>query len=122
MLKPGGRLVLADIMFPDRSAMITRGRPDLQRVGTFSGNRAEWEKHFDTRLVRPIDRWTRPGAQMTVRKILATVPFVKMPREQRREWLKMAFWSQLVALGLLTRTLRYDLIVLERRRNGAAGL
>jgi hypothetical protein len=38
-----------------------------------------------------------------------------MSRAERREWLKMAFWSQLVAIGLLTRVLRYDLIVLQRR-------
>jgi SAM-dependent methyltransferase len=122
VLKPGGRMVLADIMFPDGAAVFTRGRPDLLRVGTLSANRAEWEKHFETKSIRPINRWTRPGAQMTVRKILTTVPFVKMPRDERREWLKMAFWTQLVAIGLLTRTLRYDLIVLERRRNGAGGL
>jgi ubiquinone/menaquinone biosynthesis C-methylase UbiE len=116
VLKPGGRLVLADIMFSDGAAALTRGRPDLQRVGTLSANRREWEKHFHTHSIRPINRWTRPGAQMTVTKILGTVPFTKMPPAERREWLKMAFWSQLVALGLLSRLLRYDLIVLEKRR------
>jgi ubiquinone/menaquinone biosynthesis C-methylase UbiE len=117
VLKPGGLLVLADIMFADRAGWLTRGRPDLQRVGTPSANRAEWEQYFETRTIRPINRWTRPGAQMTVRKILATVPFARMSAPERREWLKMAWWSQLVAIGLLTRTLRYDLIVLLRRRS-----
>jgi SAM-dependent methyltransferase len=115
VLEPGGRLVLADIMFADQAAALTRGRPDLQRVGTLAANRTAWEKHFRTRSIRPINRWTRPGAQMTVTKILGTVPFRKMPPAERREWLKMAFWSQLVALGLLSRLLRYDLIVLEKR-------
>lgn len=115
VLRPGGRLVLADIMFADRAAWLTHGRPDLRRVGTLSANRTEWEQHFETRTIRPINRWTRPGAQMTVRKILTTVPFARMSTAERREWLKMAFWSQLVAIGLLTRVLRYDLIVLQRR-------
>jgi cyclopropane fatty-acyl-phospholipid synthase-like methyltransferase len=116
VLRPGGRLVLADIMFADRAAGLTRGRPDLQRVGTLSANRQHWEQHFRTVSIRPINRWTRPGAQMTVTKILGTVPFRKMPPAERREWLKMAFWSQLVALGLGSRLLRYDLIVLEKGR------
>ena len=114
VLRPGGRLVLADIMFANQAAGLTRGRPDLQRVGTLSANRQQWEKQFRTISIRPINRWTRPGAQMTVTKILGTVPFRKMPPAERREWLKMAFWSQLVALGLLSRLLRYDLIVLEK--------
>ena len=62
VLRPGGRLVLADIMFADPAGALTRGRPDLQRVGTLSANRQEWEKHFRTMSIRPINRWTRPGA------------------------------------------------------------
>jgi hypothetical protein len=51
---------------------------------------------------------------MTVTQILKTVPRSRMSGGERREWLKMAFYSQLVALGLATRLLHYDLIVLEK--------
>jgi hypothetical protein len=51
---------------------------------------------------------------MTVSQILKTVPRSGMSRSERREWLKMAYYSQLVAVGLATGMLHYDLIVLEK--------
>ena len=114
VLKTGGLLVLADIAFSDKSPRFMRSGDDLKRVGTRSSNRTEWEKHFRTRSVVDIAKETRPGAQMTVSQILKTVPRVRMSRGERREWLKMAMYSQLVALGLATRMLHYDLIVLEK--------
>ena len=115
VLKPGGLLVLADIAFADRARFLAR-REDLRRVGTRTANRAEWEKSFRTRSLVPIDKQTRPGAQMTVFQILKTLPRARMSWGERTEWLKMAFYSQLVALGLATGLLHYDLIVLEKSR------
>jgi len=115
VLKPGGLLVLADIAFADRARFLAR-REDLRRVGTRTANRSEWEKSFRTRSLVPIDKQTRPGAQMTVFQILKTLPRARMSWGERTEWLKMAFYSQLVALGLATGLLHYDLIVLEKSR------
>ena len=115
VLKPGGLLVLADIAFADRARFLAR-REDSRRVGTRTANRSEWEKSFRTRSLVPIDKQTRPGAQMTVFQILKTLPRARMSWGERAEWLKIAFYSQLVALGLATGLLHYDLIVLERSR------
>jgi len=52
---------------------------------------------------------------MTVSQILKTAPFSRLSGAERREWMKMAFYSQLVALGLLASLIHYDLIVLEKR-------
>jgi cyclopropane fatty-acyl-phospholipid synthase-like methyltransferase len=114
VLKPGGRLVLADIAFSDRIRAATRMKEDLGRVGTRSANQREWEKYFRTSSIVDINPNTRPGAQMTVTQILKTVPRARMSWGERREWLKMAMYSQLVALGLGTRLLHYDLIVLQK--------
>lgn len=116
VLKPGGLLVLADIAFSDRGRFFMRAGTDLKRVGTRSSNQKEWERYFRTRSLLPIHVQTRPGAQMTVSQILKTVPRARMSAGERREWLKMAFYSQLVALGLATGLLHYDLIVLEKSR------
>ena len=115
VLKPGGLLVLADIAFAERARFLAR-REDLRRVGTRAGNRSEWEKYFRTRSLVPIHKQARPGAQMTVFQILKTLPRARMSWRERAEWLKMAFYSQLVALGLATGLLHYDLIVLEKSR------
>jgi len=112
VLKPGGLLVLADIAFANSLFM---RREDFRRVGTRERNRAEWEKYFDTIGIRDIRKETRPGAQMTVTQIVKTVPRSKMSRAERGEWWKMAFYSQLVALGLAARLLHYDLLVLQKR-------
>ena len=113
VLKPGGLLVAADIALSDRLAFLTR-REDLQRVGTVSENRREWERSFRTRSVRHINRQTRPGVQMSVWRILKAAPFARFTAAQRREWLKMAYYSQLVALGLSLELVTYDLVVLEK--------
>lgn len=113
VLKPGGLLVMADIALSDRLAFLTR-REDLRRVGTVSRNRCEWERSFRTRSVRHINRQTRPGVQMSVWQILRTAPVARLGAAERREWLKMAFYSQLVALGLWLELVSYDLVVLEK--------
>jgi len=107
--------VLADIAFADRAAFLTRRAEDLRRVGTQSSNRAEWERYLCTRSVCRINNRTRPGAQMTVWQILKTAPFSRFSAAERREWMKMAFYSQLVALGLRVNFIQYDLIVLEKQ-------
>ena len=114
VLKPGGLVVLADIAFADRAAFLARRAEDLRRVGTQSSNRAEWERHFRTRSVRCINDRTRPGAQMPVRQILKTAPFSRLSAAEHREWIKMAFYSQLVAIGLRVSLIQYDLIVLQK--------
>ena len=114
VLKPGGLLVLADIAFADRMPRLARRSADLQRVGTRSGNQKEWERFFRTQSIVDIAPYTRPGAQMTVAQILKIAPRMRMSGGERREWLKMAWYSQLVALGLGTKLLHYDLIVLAK--------
>jgi ubiquinone/menaquinone biosynthesis C-methylase UbiE len=113
VLKPGGLLVAADIALSDRLGFLTR-REDLRRVGTASANRREWERSFRTRSVRHINRHTRPGVQLSVWQILKTAPFAHLTLAERREWLKMAYYSQLVALGLSVGLVAYDLVVLEK--------
>lgn len=113
VLRPGGLAVLADISLSDRLRFLSR-IPDLSRVGTRSANRALWERHFVTKSVRSINTETRPGAQMTVSRILRTIAAAPFSTAQRREWLKMAASSQIVAIGLAVGLIHYDLIVLEK--------
>jgi cyclopropane fatty-acyl-phospholipid synthase-like methyltransferase len=114
VLKPGGLVVLADIAFADCASFLTRRAEDLRRVGTQSSNRTAWERHFRTRSVHRINEQTRPGAQMTVWQILKTAPFSRLSAAERHAWLKMAFYSQLVAFGLQVSFIQYDLIVLQK--------
>ena len=51
---------------------------------------------------------------MSVRKILKTTPSARFTAAERREWLKMACYSQLVALGLSLELVTYDLVVFEK--------
>jgi len=113
VLARGGRLVLADIAFADGMAWLARRREDFRRVGTQSANRAEWERYFRTLSVTDISRATRPGAQMTVARILRSAGRPTLAGE-RGAWLKMAYYSQLVAIGLALGVMHYDLIVLEK--------
>jgi hypothetical protein len=64
--------------------------------------------------VRRINEHTRPGAQLTVSQILKTAPGSRWSAAERHAWLKMAFSSQLVALGLQVNFIQYDLIVLQK--------
>jgi cyclopropane fatty-acyl-phospholipid synthase-like methyltransferase len=114
VLKPGGRLVLADICFSDRLAFLTRTHEVRRRVGTRRQNRAAWEEHFQTVSLREINRFTRPGAQMSVFKILRTAPGSGLNWSETRAWMSMAYTTQWVVFGLLTRLLHYDLIVLQK--------
>jgi ubiquinone/menaquinone biosynthesis C-methylase UbiE len=113
VLKADGLLVLADIQFSDRMAFLAR-REDLRRVGTAAGNRVEWERYFRARSIRNINRETRPGVQQSVWHTFKGALFGRLTFAQRREWLKMAFYSQLVAIGLALDLLTYDLLVLEK--------
>ena len=94
----------------------TRRRSSARRVrnAAQSANRAAWEKYFRTRSVRRINEHTRPGAQTTVWQILKTAPCSRLIAAERHEWLKMAFYSQLVAFGLQVSFVQYDLIVLQK--------
>jgi len=47
-------------------------------------------------------------------QILKTAPFARLRGAEYREWIKMAFYSQLVALGLRVSLIQYDLIVLQK--------
>ena len=51
---------------------------------------------------------------MTVWQVLKTAPCSRLSAAERREWMKMAFYSQLVALGLQVSFIQYDLIVLQK--------
>lgn len=115
VLKPGGLLVLADIAFADRASFLMRRAEGTRRLGTQSSNRTAWEKHFRTRSVSDINAQTWPGAQMTVWQILTRAAFSRrVSPAARRQWIKMAVYSQMVAFCLQTGVLRYDLIVLEK--------
>jgi ubiquinone/menaquinone biosynthesis C-methylase UbiE len=116
VLKPGGRAVLADIALSDHLHVFTGTREKMRRVGTRSANRREWEQHFHTTSVRNINRWTLPGAQQTVFKILQVAPFSGFSGHEQREWLEMALIMQCAVVALFVHLLHYDLIVLEKRR------
>lgn len=114
ILRPGGRLVLADIAFSDRFLWLARRTEKRRRVGTRATNREEWEKHFRTISVTDIAPRTRPGVQLSVAHIFRTILGASMSWGERREWLKMALSSQFVAIALAAGVLHYDLIVLEK--------
>lgn len=115
VLKPGGLVVLADIAFAGRASFLMRCAEGTRRLGTQSSNRTEWERYFRTRSVSRINERTWPGAQMTVWQILKRAAFSRrLSGAERRQWMKMAFYSELVTLGLQIGFLQYDLIVLEK--------
>ena len=120
VLKPGGRAVLADITLSGVLGFLGRWREDFRRIGTRAANRREWEKHLVTRSVRDINPETRPGVQRTVFRILRLSSMAAISGAQRRQWWKMAFYTQLVAIGQVLGLVRYQLIVLEKKRDGAA--
>jgi ubiquinone/menaquinone biosynthesis C-methylase UbiE len=120
VLKPGGRAVLADITLSGALAFLGWMREDFRRVGTRAANRRAWERHLVTRSVRDINPETRPGVQQTVFRIVRLASLARITGRQRREWWKMAFYTQLVAIGQLLGLVRYELIVLEKQRDGGA--
>jgi hypothetical protein len=52
---------------------------------------------------------------MTVWQILKTAPFSRVSAAEYRAWMKLAFYSQLVALGLQVSFMQYNLIVLQKK-------
>ncbi|MDC0667764.1 SAM-dependent methyltransferase [Nannocystis radixulma] len=115
VLRPGGRLVLADIAFAGWTGDLPlRGDEKLRRMGNFDHNRAEWEVYFHTRELRNINRETVPGCLRSVWHVLRGLPRIQQS-SHRRHWLGLALTSQIMGTGLLLRFIRYDLIVLERR-------
>lgn len=115
VLKPGGRLVLADISFAGwTGGLIRNGSPELRRMGAITDNRAAWDPYFTTRTLRNINWHTAPGCLRSVWHVLRSLPRVP-DRTHRRHWLKLAMTSQIMGTGMLLRLIRYDLIVLERR-------
>jgi cyclopropane fatty-acyl-phospholipid synthase-like methyltransferase len=119
VLKPGGRAVLADITLCDAFGFLGRIREDFRRMGTRTANRREWEQHLTTRSIRDINPETRPGVQRTVFRILRLSTLAPITGAQRREWWKMAFYTQLLAIGQLLGLVRYELTVLEKNGAGA---
>lgn len=115
VLRPGGRLVLADIAFAAWTGDLPRrGDVKLRRMGNIEHNRGEWEQYFHTRELRNINRETAPGCLRSVWHVLRGLPRVRQSAH-RRHWLGLAVTSQIMGTGLLLRLIRYDLIVLERR-------
>lgn len=114
VLKPGGRLVLADIAFADRFLWLANRTEKRRRVGTRATNQAEWQKYFRAIAITDIAPRTRPGAQLSVGHMMKTIARESMSGGERREWLMMALASQFVAIALAAGILHYDLIVLEK--------
>jgi ubiquinone/menaquinone biosynthesis C-methylase UbiE len=114
VLAPGGRVALADISFEDGIGGVIGRAPTLSRIGTLAGNRRAWEPWFETVSIEDIRAHVRPGARQTVLRCLGSVRH-RPPRSELVHWLSMGWYTQLVVLGMLTRVLRYDLILLERR-------
>ena len=115
VLKPGGRAVIADIALCNALGFLTGMREDFRRVGTTASNRRTWEQHLITKSIRDINPETRPGVQGTVFRIIKLASMAHITGKQRREWWKMAFYTQLVAIGQLLGMVRYELIVLEKK-------
>ncbi len=115
VLRPGGRAVFADITLCNALGFLRKFREDFRRIGTVASNRRAWEQHLVTKSVRDINPETRPGVQGTVFRIIKLASMAHITGKQRREWWKMAFYTQLVAIGQLLGLVRYELIVLEKK-------
>lgn len=115
VLKPGGRAAFADITLCNALGFLGAFREDFRRIGTAAGNRRAWEQHLVTKSIRDINPETRPGVQGTVFRIIKLASMAHITGKQRREWWKMAFYTQLVAIGQLFGLVRYELIVLEKQ-------
>ena len=118
VLRPGGRLALADITFHERLRAIG-GWESFRRVGTFDRNRAAWERHFTTRSVRSIRREARSGAQQAAWRCFSSITY-GLTWPELKTWLSMGLNTEIVVLGLLAGFIRYDLILLEKPGGAAA--
>jgi ubiquinone/menaquinone biosynthesis C-methylase UbiE len=116
VLKPGGRLIVADMTWANRLRWLTRRSDKMKRIGTRASNRAEWEKYFHTVSVVDISKLTWPGAQLVATQIVRYIGrhIRQAQGAERAEWLRMAVTSEIVALGLATGLMHYDMIVLEK--------
>jgi ubiquinone/menaquinone biosynthesis C-methylase UbiE len=113
VLRPGGRVVLADFALGDPLGFLTRFSEECRRAGTVSGNRSDWERHFITRSRRRINRHVLPGAQQAVFGCLSSlVRGLELPNVMT--WLNMGLYTQVIVFGLVTGLLSYELIVLEK--------
>ena len=115
VLKPGGRLVIADICLEDSLEFLTQSREDMRRMGTLAQNQANWEKYFTTREIRNITNFVLPGAQFAVLKVLSSL-FTPIGLRDKWEWASIALFTQICTFGFLTGLFRYDLMILENKR------
>ncbi len=115
ILKPGGRVVLADFALGDPLRFLTRVSDECRRAGTVSGNQDDWELHFTTQSRRRINRHVLPGAQLAVFGCLSSV-FQGLNLPATMAWLNMGLYTQFIVFGLVTGLLSYELIVLEKPR------
>ncbi len=113
ILKPGGRVVLADFALGDSLGFLTRVSDECRRAGTVSGNQVDWERHFTTLSRRRINRHVLPGAQQAVFGCLSAV-FRGLNLPAVMAWLEMGLYTQFIVFGMVTGLLSYELIVLEK--------
>lgn len=113
VLKPGGLLVKADISFNSLFTGYITNSEKYRNVGTLSSNTSNWQTYFRTKAIIDITRYTRPGAQQAVYKIWKN--YKNMNAKTQLSWRKLAYSSQLAALGMFLKILKYHIIVLEKR-------
>ena len=114
VLKPGGLLVLSDVSFAAPMRPITGMKEDLRRLGTYGNNKKVWEEHLDTKSSRRINSRTWQGAQQAANAIIKNLVTVK-DKKERKTWVNLAISSQILVVGLISRAMRYDLIVLQKK-------
>lgn len=114
VLKKGAYLVAADISLSTRLTFLTKRREIWQRLGSDSENKKLWEKHFNTVSVTNINKRVFPGAQMAALLIMANI-FRKIESNEKKTWLNMALASQVIAIGVLTNLINYNIITLENK-------
>jgi hypothetical protein len=118
VLRPGGRLALADIAFADGAGFLIERFEGLRRVGTLAGNRAAWERHLRTVTVQNVNANVRPGAQQTVWRCASSVTY-RLGLAELSTWLSLGMYTQALVFGLAAGLLRYDLILLGASSDGA---
>ena len=103
-------MVLADLTTNDSHM----SSPSSKHLAAFGDSKNFWEEHFNTEKIININKNTWIGALKIPIFILLTLLFKKFSREDRKEWFNMAIGCRSVALNLLIKRLRYDLIVLKK--------